>query len=321
MFNNRSHLIHFLTSIGRNAVDLIIAIVALVHGEIIIVQTFLVGSILSNLLVVLGAGFFFGGINGLEQYYDRTVAQFNANLLALAVGGLIIPTAYTWGSAGFNTATSTLDEQLSYGTSIILLLVYGSYLFFQLHSHKEMYNAPSQKVRTRKDMKKARVGMKRAVPAKPIQKSTEYAVFGKTEPTLTIYGALAVFCVTTALLCLCVQIIVVSVTKVECLYSMPSQFVGLVVLPLACKAVETSTAITVAVRTKMDLVIGIAVGSSMQIALLILPLMVLLSWIIGFDLTLVFDNFLIALLFITVILVHYLIADGKSREWFPSYIT
>src|ERR1700759_2963100 len=104
---------------------------------------------LSNLLLVLGMCFFAGGVNRVEQFFNTTVAQTAASLLALSVGSLIIPTAYTWG-IDFNPKSSSNDEELSRGTALILLFVYCAYLFFQLKSHRAQYNEPSKKVEKRK---------------------------------------------------------------------------------------------------------------------------------------------------------------------------
>jgi Ca2+:H+ antiporter len=104
-----------------------------------------------------------------------------------------------------------------------------------------------------------------------------------------------------------------SINAVTCQYHVSEYFVGLILLPIVGNAAEHATALTVAVKDKMDLAIGVAVGSSMQIALLVLPLMVILGWIIHSDMTLVFDDFQIVVVFVAVILVNYLIGDGKSH--------
>jgi Ca2+:H+ antiporter len=290
-------------------VELIVGIIALVHKEIIIVKTSLIGSMLSNLLLVMGMCFFFGGVNRLEQFFNTTVAQTAASLLALAVGALIIPTAFTF----------------SYGTAIIMLLVYAAYLIFQLKSHKAMYNAPSQKVEKRKgakkgdgDVKKAFAGIGGVIGATSgghAQKDAQHLVTEDEaeEPTLSFWGAIITLCAATALIGLCAEFLVDSISAVTCKYHVSEVFVGLILLPIVGNAAEHATAVTVAIKDKMDLAIGVAVGSSMQIALLVLPLMVIIGWIIGQDMTLVFDDFQIAVLFVAVILVNYLIADGKSR--------
>ncbi|KAF2672296.1 calcium/proton exchanger [Microthyrium microscopicum] len=305
-----------------NAVELIVGVIALTKGEIIIVQTSLIGSMLSNLLLVLGMCFFFGGLNRVEQFFNETVAQTAASLLALAVGSLIIPTAYTWGN-GFDPSKSNADEELSHGTSIILLIVYCAFLFFQLKTHRAQFNEPSQKVEKRrppKDFRKSIAQMGGFAGAhsgggvqnenRSVQKPEHD---DEEEPNLTFMGALLTLCLATALIGVCSEFLVSSINGVTCKYPISQYFVGLILLPIVGNAAEHATAVTVAMRDKMDLAIGVAVGSSMQIALFVLPLMVVIGWGMGQDMTLVFDDFQIAVLFVAVILVNYLIGDGKSH--------
>lgn len=307
-----------------NAVELIVGIIALAKKEIIIVQTSLIGSMLSNLLLVMGMCFFFGGVNRLEQHFNMTVAQTAASILALAVGAILIPTAFTWGQGAANPA-GNLDEELSRGTAIILLLVYGAYLFFQLKSHKEMYNAPSQKTEKRKKSKKDEGEVKSALAAmggasaaasggQNQQQSAYQTPEEEPEvPSLSMIGALVTLAIATAFIGVCAEFLVDSINEVTCKYHVSQYFVGLILLPIVGNAAEHATAVTVAIKDKMDLAIGVAVGSSMQIALLVLPLMVILGWIIKSDMTLVFDDFQIVVLFVAIVLVNYLIGDGKSR--------
>lgn len=306
-----------------NAVELIVGILALVKGEIVIVQTSLIGSMLSNLLLVMGMCFFFGGANRIEQHFNVTVAQTAASILALAVGGILIPTAFTWGQGAANPE-GNLDEKLSYGTAIILLLVYGCYLYFQLSTHKEVYNAPSQKVDKKKSSKKsegeslaalAGVGAVAVSSAGGnLQESTHHEPEEDEEaPSISMIGALATLCIATAFIGICAEFMVDSINEVTCKYHVSQYFVGLILLPIVGNAAEHATAVTVAIKDKMDLAIGVAVGSSMQIALLVLPLMVVLGWIIKEDMTLVFDDFQIVVLFVAIVLVNYLIGDGKSH--------
>jgi Ca2+/H+ antiporter len=315
------------TNVSSNAVELIVGIIALVHKEIIIVQTSLIGSMLSNLLLVMGMCFFFGGINRLEQHFNITVAQTAASILALSVGALLIPTAFTWGQGAANVA-GDLDEKLSRGTAIIMLVVYGAYLFFQLKSHREIYNAPSKKVEKRKGSKKtegdafkamALAGGGAAATAGG-QASTGQTAFVEPDeepevPQLSLIGACVTLAIATALIGVCAEFLVDSINAVTCKYHVSEYFVGLILLPIVGNAAEHATAVTVAIKDKMDLAIGVAVGSSMQIALLVLPLMVILGWIIHADMTLIFDDFQIVVIFVAVILVNYLISDGKSRKY------
>lgn len=128
-----------------NAVELIIFIIALVKDEIEIVQASLVGSILSNLLLILGMCFFFGGLRYREQIYNSTVTQMSACLLSLSVSSLLLPTAF---HASFTSTTDadTKVLEVSRGTSVILLLVYLLYLVFQLNSHSYMYESTPREV-------------------------------------------------------------------------------------------------------------------------------------------------------------------------------
>jgi len=138
-----------------NAVELIVSIIALVKREIVVVQTSLIGSILSNLLLVMGMAFFLGGINRFEQYFNTTVAQTASSLLAVSVLSLIIPSAFHWAGSANGQNAQIIQSGivgLSRGTSIILLLVYGAYIFFQLKSHADLFNIQSQKVPKRSEL-------------------------------------------------------------------------------------------------------------------------------------------------------------------------
>ncbi|EXJ55377.1 Ca2+:H+ antiporter [Cladophialophora yegresii CBS 114405] len=309
-----------------NAVELIVSIIALAKDQVLIVQTSLIGSMLSNLLLVMGMCFFFGGINRMEQAFNVTVAQTASSLLFLAVSSLIIPTAFEqWARTGNNSSTTTATTenakpgvaQLSRGTAILLLVVYACYLFFQLKSHKEIYNAPSAKNETRP------VGAKfknAVIPGKmrskrPVEAETpDDNADEPEEPQLSVMVAILTLAISTVLVALNAEYLVDSINAITCGGGISKNFVGLILLPIVGNAAEHATAVTVAIKDKMDLAIGVAVGSSMQIALLVLPLVVVLGWIIGKDdMTLFFDGFQIAVLFVAVLLVNYLISDGKSH--------
>jgi Ca2+:H+ antiporter len=199
-----------------NAVELIISIIALVQRKVLIVQTSLIGSMLSNLLLVMGMCFFFGGIDRMEQHFNVTVAQTAASLLALAVSSLIIPTAFhKWSDASNGDQTAPLSR----GTSVLLLIVYGCYLFFQLKSHAEMYNRPSPKVERRR----ARVGEGDASRGiAQIGKMTAAPMVGQSrdhmqmedpedepeEPQLSIFTAVLTLAISTGFVAACAEFMV-----------------------------------------------------------------------------------------------------------------
>lgn len=274
-----------------NAVELIVAIIALVKKEVLIVQTSLIGSMLSNLLLVMGMCFFFGGIDRVEQHFNVTVAQTAASLLALAVGSLIIPTAFhKWSDATDVGKTAPLSR----GTSVLLLITYGCYLFFQLKSHVDMYNRPSPKVEKRRQrigegdanrgiaqiakMSAASMGGENAQQVQMQDPDDE-----PEQPQLTILVALITLGVATTLVAVCAEFMVDSINALTATGNIGQTFVGLILLPIVGNAAEHATAVTVACKDKMDLAIGVAVGSSMQIALLVLPLIVVIGWIMGVE--------------------------------------
>ncbi|KAI9780271.1 MAG: hypothetical protein M1839_006831 [Geoglossum umbratile] len=302
-----------------NAVELIVSILALIKHEVLIVQTSLIGSILSNLLLVLGMCFFAGGLTRLEQFFNVTVAQTASSLLALSVGSLIIPTAFhSWSSAGDAGIT-----ELSRGTAIILLTVYGCYLFFQLKSHSAMYNEPSPKAEPKRG--KVEGSIKRGVAAigrdlaggiggQNIPEHVPVLEEEEVLPELSILTAFITLAISTALVAICAEFMVGSIDALSASSKISKNFIGLILIPIVGNAAEHATAITVAIKDKMDLAIGVAVGSSMQIALLVIPLVVVIGWIMHIDeMTLYFDGFQIAVLFVAVLLVNYLIQDGKSH--------
>lgn len=299
-----------------NAVELIVSIIALAQKKILIVQTSLIGSMLSNLLLVLGMCFFFGGLRRQEQYFNITVAQTAASLLALAIGSLIIPTAFR--------IFADVDDgvtPLSRGTAILLLIVYGCYLLFQLSTHATMYNEPSQKSPKNKGGRKESgevlrglatmgAGTAAASGGGVNQQHLVHEEEDEEVPQLTVIGALVTLAGSTVLVAFCAEYMVSAIDAITGEGGVSEEFVGLILLPIVGNAAEHATAVTVAIKDKMDLAIGVAIGSSLQIALLVLPLMVIIGWIgLGqpADMTLNFDGFQIAVLFVSIILVNYLI--------------
>ncbi|KAI0379333.1 Calcium/proton exchanger [Hypomontagnella monticulosa] len=326
-----------------NAVELIVAIIALTQNQIKVVQTSLVGSILSNLLLVLGFCFFCGGINRREQFFNTTVAQTAASLLALAVGSLIVPTVFAH-TDDFYDGEIQLDSNavpsLSHGVAIILLIVYAAYLFFQMKTHVKLFNEESQKVASKPIFKKmslpenaiasgiARVGARHAGVNEESGKLSEMMInpLGHAEededegPQLSFAVAFGTLIGATVIIALCAEGMVGGIEAITATGAISEEFVGLILLPIVGNACEHATAVTVAMKDKMDLAIGVAIGSSMQVALLLIPLLVIIGWGMGNqEMTLAFDTFQVIVLFVSVLLVNYLIGDGKSH-WLEGLI-
>ena len=311
---------------------MIVAIIALAKDEVIVVQTSLIGSILSNLLLVMGMCFFFGGLRRREQFFNQTVAQTAASLLALAIGSIIIPTCFD----KFSTTPESSVAALSRGTAVILLVVYAGYLYFQLKTHTDMFNEESRKVAIKprkhalpqgaisKGLAKAggigagpgRAQMTNRPPNDELIRSTAYEEQEEEpeKPQLHVLVAWLTLAAATAVIGVCADFMVDGIAAVTASGKVSVEFVGLILLPIVGNAAEHATAVTVACKDKMDLAIGVAVGSSMQVSLLLIPLMIVLGWIMGKgDMTLSFDGFQVAVMFVAVLLVNYLIGDGKSH--------
>jgi len=283
-----------------NAVELIVSIIALKEGLIRVVQGSLIGSVLSNLLLVLGMCFVAGGIKYHKQKFNQAAAQTSGGILLMAVFGALLPAALqaqlsTDSVVSPNVTDSITDTSdvlhpdpqtnaklltLSRGASIILLIVYGLFLYFQLGSHKEMYE----------------------------DKDGE-----EEEPEMLLWFAILSLLLITVLVAVCAEYLVGSIEGIVDQWGISESFVGLIVLPIVGNAAEHVTAVTVAYKDKMDLAIGVAIGSSQQIALMVTPLLVLLGWIIGQPMSLYFEVFETAVLFICVIVVNALIMDGESN--------
>lgn len=319
-----------------NAVEIIVAVIALAKDEILVVQTSLIGSILSNLLLVMGMCFLFGGLRRSEQYFNETVAQTAASLLALSIGSIIIPTCFHLFTTNDDNKIQRNIASLSRGTSVILLVVYAAYLYFQLHTHQTIFAMESQKVEMkprkntipRGSISKvfASAGGIGAGAGRPnITDRPPHDELFKTdaleaekeepeEPQLHIAVAWATLAGATVVVGLCAEFMVDGISSITKSGHISVEFVGLILLPIVGNAAEHATAVTVAIKDKMDLAIGVAVGSSMQISLLVIPLLVVIGWIMGKDaMTLSFDGFQVAVLFVSVLLVNYLIGDGKSH--------
>ncbi|KAL9027722.1 MAG: hypothetical protein Q9196_003795 [Gyalolechia fulgens] len=276
-----------------NAVELIVSIVALKNGEIRIVQASMLGSILSNILLVLGCCFLAGGIKYKEQNFNSTVASTMSSLMAVSTASLIIP-ATLYAAMGSSDAEDARQDNiliLSHGTAIILLVLYGLYLFFQLKTHAHLFDEESEP-------SSGRDGEDAEQPEDHI---------------LSPWAAGIALIIVTVMVAVCAEYLVDSIDSIVESAHISRTFIGLILLPIVGNAAEHVTAVVVAVKNKMDLAIGVAIGSSMQIALLVTPFLVVLGWAIGQPMTLHFEIFETVVFFLAVLVTNYLISDGKSN--------
>lgn len=264
-----------------NAVELIVSVIALFRGEIRIVQASMLGSILSNLLLVLGVCFVAGGARFPEQEFNVTIAQAMSSLMAVAVSALIIPAAFH-ASLPQNSLTDRQILQLSRGTALVMLILYVLYLVFQLKTHFKLFETS--------------------------QDSQE-----EEHHVLSIAWAVGLLVVATFIVAFCADYLVGSIDTLVETTGLSKTFIGLILLPIVGNAAEHVTSVIVSLKNKMDLAVGIAVGSSMQIALFLTPFLVVVGWIIHQPMSLYFQTFETAVLFVSVLSVNYIIMDGKSN--------
>jgi len=268
-----------------NAAELIIGWMALRHGLIAVVKASLTGSILGNVLLVLGAAILSGGVRYPEQRFNRSGARSQATMLLLAAIGLIMPAAYHH-LGGRRVAL--LEGSLSLAIAAVLLATYCLGLWFSLRTHKELFAGCGP-------------------PPK-----TAAADEGRTP--MSRGRALAVLLAATALVAWLSEILVASVEEAAHALGMTDVFIGVIVVAIAGNAAEHATAILLARKNRMDLALGIALGSSIQIALLVAPVLVIASHFFGpTPLDLVFSLPEVLAVAVSVILAAQIAGDGASN--------
>ncbi|HTL05976.1 MAG TPA: calcium/proton exchanger, partial [Gemmatimonadales bacterium] len=267
-----------------NAAELIIALVALRAGLVDLVKASITGSILGNLLLILGLSLLAGGLRAPLLRFNRTAAGMSAAMLALATAGLAFPALFHFVHPGTASATLALSElQLSEVVAVILALTYAASLLFSLRTHR--------------------------------------ALFG-IDPTATPQGpewsalkAVLVLALATAGVVVASELLVGVVEPVTHALGLSQTFLGLILIPVIGNAAEHATAVTVARKGKLDLSLQIALGSSTQVALLIAPLLVVAGVLLGQPLSLLFTPLEVVALGISTVVVAIITLDGESH-WF-----
>ncbi|MEB3221616.1 MAG: calcium/proton exchanger [Candidatus Sericytochromatia bacterium] len=266
-----------------NATELIIALFALNAGLYKIVQASITGSIIGNILFVLGLAIFAGGLRYPSLHFNRTVAGLNTSLLMLAVVGLLVPAAYEWHMKHLGVAAGPKVWQFSALVAVVLILVYVANLVFALRTHADLYAGGEGQ-------------------------HDEHET-----PTWSMPLAVGVLLGSTVLVALMSEVLVGSIEHVTKSWGLPELFIGVILVPIVGNAAEHMTAVTVAMKNKMDLSLGIAIGSTTQIALLIAPVLVLAGWAMGKPLTLSFDVFEVVSVMMAVAVVNFIVLDGESN--------
>jgi Ca2+:H+ antiporter len=258
-----------------NATELIIALVALKAGLVNVVKASITGSIIGNLLLVMGLSMLLGGLRHKEQTFQPIVARVNASAMNLAVIAILLPTAMDFTSQGIGEKTL---QNLSVAVAIVLILVYCLTLLFSMKTHSYLYD----------------VGMAEA----------EIEETSHSKPNLWLWSGVLLVC--TLLVALESEMLVDSL-------EVATSQLGLTALFTVGNAAEHATAVTVAMKDKMDLSLSVAVGSSMQIALFVAPVLVIAGWIFGQPMDLDFQPFELVAVVVAVLIANSISSDGKSN--------
>jgi Ca2+:H+ antiporter len=271
---------------------LIIAFFALTKGLQEVVKASIVGSIIGNILLVMGAAMLVGGLPRDKQTFNRTAANAQSAMLLLALAALIAPAVFQLVHGGGlpGVGEERVDfgsdlEKLSLGVALVLLAAYAAGLLFSLRTHRAVFN--------------------------PFDEAAEEEVHHWTVRRAAIY--LAVSAVAVGLMS---EILVGSISEASHEIGLSEFFVGVFIVAIVGNAAEHWVAVLVAAKDKMDLAVNIAIGSSAQIALFVAPVLVLLSFVVGPDpMALVFNGYELAALVFAVLIANFVTQEGESN-WF-----
>jgi Ca2+:H+ antiporter len=269
-----------------NAAELIIALVALSKGLTGVVKASITGSIIGNILLVLGLACLTGGMKFSEQKFNRTAVRSSVTALILAAIALIVPTIFHFEAAQRGGWTPQKEQQLSLGIAFVLLATYAATLIFSLRTHKDLF-----------------VG-------KGVASEEDAHLECAHWPVSKSVGILFVATIFVAIIS---EFLVGAVEGARAQLGLTEVFVGVIVVAIIGNAAEHSSAILMALRNKMDLSIGIAVGSSLQVALFVAPVLILASYTFGKPMDLEFTLPEIVAVVLAIGIVGQIAGDGESN--------
>jgi Ca2+:H+ antiporter len=283
----------FLNVTFGNAPELIIAFFALNEGLQEVVKASLVGSILGNILLVMGAAMLVGGLRRERQYFDRTAANTQSLMLLLATVALILPAIYELVIGGSlpnpTDKSQRFPDDLETMSALVAVVLLGSYvagLIFSLRTHRDLFN-----------------------PSHGEEDLVGEEHWSVRRSVLALAGAGVAVGVMS-------EILVGSITEASDSIGLSPFFVGVIVVAIVGNAAEHWVAIYFASRDKMDLSVNIAIGSSAQIALFAAPVLVLISFVVGdFPMALVFNGLELGAVFLAILIANQVTQEGEST-WF-----
>jgi Ca2+:H+ antiporter len=264
-----------------NATELIISIFALQAGLTEMVKASITGSIIGNLLLILGMAFFFGGLGKDEQVFNTTAAKTSASTLFLATAAIVMPAVFVLTS---DNPSETTVETLSIAVSIIMAISYLGSLLFSLYTHKHLY-------------------------------TPDIAECTECTPKWSLKKSIVILLAATAAVAITSEILVGSIEPLAVSLGWTGLFIGIIFIAIIGNAAEHFSAVTIAIKNRMDLSLQIAIGSTTQIAMFVVPVLVFVSYFFETPMNLVFTTFELSFIIAAVLMVKFIIEDGKSN-WF-----
>lgn len=289
-----------------NATELIIAIIALRAGLVDVVKASITGSIIGNLLLVMGLAMLLGGLRFKEQSFQPTAARLNASAMNLAVISILLPTAVQYTSTGIGEKTL---QTLSVAVAIVLIAVYGLTLLFSMKTHSYLYEVGCAELEGNAAVEQ--IARADHHPAAGQQSGGTEPGEGHETPNIWLWGGILLGA--TLLVAIESELLVGSLEAATESLGLTPLFTGVILLPIIGNAAEHTTAVTVAMKDKMDLSLAVAMGSSLQIALFVAPLLVIIGWVIGQPMDLDFNPFELVAVVVAVLITNSISSDGKSN--------
>ncbi|MDJ0707120.1 MAG: calcium/proton exchanger [Leptolyngbyaceae cyanobacterium MO_188.B28] len=282
-----------------NATELIIALVALNEGLVNVVKASITGSIIGNLLLVLGLSMLLGGLKYKEQSFQPVVARVNASSMNLAVIAILLPTAVNYTSQGID---QPIIQQLSVAVAIVLIFVYGLTLLFSMKTHAYLC-----------DVGMAEGGDSSTAAEANLERGNAETYGNSSEHSPNLMLWVGVLLAATLFVALESELLVGALEVATEQLGLTGLFTGVILLPVVGNAAEHATAVTVALKNKMDLSLSVAVGSSLQIALFVAPVLVLAGWALGKPMDLDFHPFELVAVAVAVLIANSISSDGRSN--------
>ncbi len=261
-----------------NFIELIIAVLALSHGLIRLVQASIIGSILGNLLLLIGLSVFFGGLRFKHQHFNREAVSVSSTMLIIALVGMTIPSLYAFASPEHPRLGIVSDS-----VAIVMALIYIAGLYFSLKTHKEIF-ASSDEIKS------------------AVQK-----------PTITRFWASVILFIAICIVAVESELLVTNIQESAIQLGMSQTFIGIIIIAIITNIAEKSIAINFAMKNKLDISIEIGLTSAIQIALFVVPILIIISQIFGYGFFMLFSVFEVVSVMLAVMIINHLAADGKCN--------